>query len=205
MTGDPVKPTRRERQAAATRREILKAARGLFAERGYAGTGVTDIAESAGVAVQTIYSSVGAKRALLGALLDHLDEEAGVAEYWARVRDVDDPREAIRLGVQLTRAFQERCGDLVLALHSAAPVEPEMAEALADGRARHRNGTGRWVARIARRHGLREGMSARRGGDIFAVLTSTESWQQLHADHGWSWDEIEDWLTATLSDVLLAP
>jgi hypothetical protein len=93
----------------------------------------------------------------------------------------------------------------VLALHSAAPVEPEMAEALADGRARHRNGTRRWVARIARKHGLREGMSPRRGGDIFAVLTSTESWQQLHADHGWSWDEIEDWLTATLSDVLLPP
>jgi AcrR family transcriptional regulator len=205
MSVEPVKSTRRERQAAATRREILEAARHLFAQRGYAGTAIADIADAAGVAVQTIYSSVGTKHAVLGALLDHLDEEAGVAEHWARLRATDDPREAIRIGVQLTRAFQERCGDLVLALHSAAPIEPEMAEALAGGRARHRNGTKRWVERIARTHGLRKGMSARRGGDVFAVLTSTETWQQLHAGHGWSWDEIEDWLTATLCDLLLAP
>jgi AcrR family transcriptional regulator len=205
MAVEPVKPSRRERQAAATRREILEAARKLFAERGYAGTAIADIAAEADVAVQTIYSSVGAKRAVLGALLDHMDQEAGVAEHWVRVRATDDPREAIRIGVQITRAFPERCGDLILALQSAAPLEPEMAEVLADGRGRHRNGTRRWVERLARKHGLRPGVSARRGGDIFAVMTSAEAWQQLHDEHGWSWDQIEDWLTETLSDLLLTP
>ena len=41
---------RRERMALETRREILQAARQLFAEHGYAATSMNDIAEQAGVA-----------------------------------------------------------------------------------------------------------------------------------------------------------
>ena len=45
--------------ADQTRRESLEAARRLFAERGYVGTSVADIAAEAGVAVQTIYARHG--------------------------------------------------------------------------------------------------------------------------------------------------
>ena len=57
----PVKQSRRDRQAAETRQEILDTAARLFAERGFAATSIKDIAAEAGVAVQTIYSSVGSK------------------------------------------------------------------------------------------------------------------------------------------------
>ena len=73
------RPNRREVAAAETRREILRAARRLFAERGFASTSVQQIAEESGVAVQTIYSSIGSKAALVLALNDLIDEEAGVA------------------------------------------------------------------------------------------------------------------------------
>ena len=118
MSVEPVKPrgSRQERQAAETRREILEAARRLFAERGYSATGMGDITAEAGVAVQTIYASVGSKRALLAAMLDHMDEEAGVRDLVGRMGAAKGPREVIRLGVQLTRAFPDRCGDLVAAL-----------------------------------------------------------------------------------------
>ena len=48
-------PSLRERQAQLTRDEILKAARRLFADRGYTRTTVRDIAEAAGVSSQTVY------------------------------------------------------------------------------------------------------------------------------------------------------
>src|SRR5208282_534520 len=64
------RPNRREVAAAETRREILRAARRLFAAHGYAGTSLQQIAEESGVAVQTIYSSVGSKAALVLALND---------------------------------------------------------------------------------------------------------------------------------------
>ena len=71
--------------AAETRREILDAARRLFAEHGYASTSVQQIAAESGVAVQTIYSSVGSKAALVLALNDLIDDEADVAELTARL------------------------------------------------------------------------------------------------------------------------
>src|SRR6516225_1335828 len=76
---------RREVAAAETRREILRAARRLFAAHGYSGTSLQQIAEESGVAVQTIYSSVGSKAALVLALNDLIDEEAGVAQLAAGV------------------------------------------------------------------------------------------------------------------------
>ena len=85
------RPNRREVAAAETRREILRAARRLFAQHGFAGTSVQRIAEEAGVAVQTIYSSVGSKAALVVALNDLIDEEAGVAQLEADEEGDRDP------------------------------------------------------------------------------------------------------------------
>src|SRR5688572_27541076 len=89
------RPSRRQLQAEATRRDILAAARRLFAERGYAATSMAAIAEAAGAAVQTVYDSVGPKRAILLALNDVLDEEAGVGPMWRRIAETSDPEQLI--------------------------------------------------------------------------------------------------------------
>jgi AcrR family transcriptional regulator len=57
--------SRRKRQAAETRAEVLAAATRLFNDSGWAGTTVAAIAEEAGVAVETVYSGFGSKKALL--------------------------------------------------------------------------------------------------------------------------------------------
>ena len=49
---------------------MLAAAKELFLERGYAATTMADVAAEAGVAVQTVYSAVGGKAALLKAVFD---------------------------------------------------------------------------------------------------------------------------------------
>src|SRR6478752_8065851 len=61
---------RRAEQAAATRAEVLKAARELFVRNGYAATTVADIARAARVAVDTVYATVGRKPALLREVLE---------------------------------------------------------------------------------------------------------------------------------------
>ena len=81
-------PSLRERQAQLTRDEILKAARRLFAERGYAKTSVRDVAEAAGVSAQTVYDSIGSKQALVARLNDLIDAEAGVGAIGARTAPV---------------------------------------------------------------------------------------------------------------------
>ena len=71
-------------------------ARQLFAEHGYANTSVQQIAEESGVAVQTIYSSVGTKAALLLALNGLIDEEAGIGPLAAELGAEKGPGPAHR-------------------------------------------------------------------------------------------------------------
>ncbi len=61
---------RREEQAAATRRRILRAAKQLFTTKGYPDTSVAEVARRAKVSVDTLYASVGRKPQLLLAVHD---------------------------------------------------------------------------------------------------------------------------------------
>lgn len=57
--------SRRKRQAEQTRAEVLVAAMQLFNERGWAETTLADVAEVAGVAVETIYKGFRSKKQLV--------------------------------------------------------------------------------------------------------------------------------------------
>src|SRR3954451_18742035 len=70
-----VKPGDRRRSRGkllveASRPDILDAAHRLFVERGYVATSIPAIAAEAGVAVQTIYNTVGSKRQILGGVVE---------------------------------------------------------------------------------------------------------------------------------------
>ena len=197
-------PRSRAHGAETTRRDIVHAARRLFAERGYAATPMNDIAREAGVAVQTIYASCGSKRDLVVALVDAIDEEADVAAVSERLRASDDPREILALGVRLTRQLNERCGDIIGALLSAVPVEPDAAVAAEEGRRRHHDGTARAASKLHRQGALREDMTADEATALIATLTWQPVYAQLVREHGWSFDQCEHWITATLTATLLA-
>jgi len=61
--------TRRRQAAARTRVAILDAAREMFTERGYLATPMAAIAERAGVALDTVYASIGRKPELARLLM----------------------------------------------------------------------------------------------------------------------------------------
>lgn len=121
----------RAEQAAATRRAVLLAARDLFADTGYAGTTVSAIARRAGVAVDTVYASVGRKPELLLAVHDMAlgggDEplEAERRDYVAAVRAASGARAkleayAVALGERLPHVVP-----LAESLRAAAVRDPE--------------------------------------------------------------------------------
>lgn len=199
------RPSRREVAAAETRREILRAARRLFAAHGYAGTSLQQIAEESGVAVQTIYSSVGSKTALVLALNDLIDEAADVAQLAAGVLGETDPPTMIAKGIHLTRQLNERCGDLIQVLLSAEPAEPDVAAAFADGMRRHEQGTSAMVQRLEALGALRAGTTPERAAAVFSMMTSPASWLQLTQRAGWTFDESEAWLTESVAQLLLEP
>ncbi|GAA4257408.1 TetR/AcrR family transcriptional regulator [Dactylosporangium darangshiense] len=194
---------RRQLQAAQTRRDIILAATRLFTRQGYAHTSVTDIAREAGVAVQTIYSSVGSKARLVTAMLDEVDAISGVPQLGAEIMRSTDASQIIDLQTRLTRQLNERCWDILAGLRSAAQIDQTIAAAYADGQARHADGARRGAERIAKLGALRPGTDADTAATTIAVLLSIDTWVQLINEHGWSFDRAEKWLSSSLRTLLL--
>ncbi len=190
--------------AEQTRAEILDAARLLFGRDGYPGTSMNDIASAAGVSVQTIYAHLGSKRGMLVALVDRIDEEAGLAETRPLLEGATDPAELLRVHVGLTRSFNERCGDVIGALVSAVGAEPSIAAFAAEGRGRHRYGCGVVVRRLATLGGLKPQLPEPAAIATLTLLTAHESWLELQQQAGLTWDDAERVILGLVREALLA-
>jgi AcrR family transcriptional regulator len=199
------KSEQRARQAAETREQILEAARRLFAEQGYARTSMEEIARAAGVALQTVYSSVGGKPALVLGLVGFIEREGGVPENARRIAESADGAEVVRLTARLSRELQERCGDVIAAIWEGAPFAAEVAEAQTAGNRRHLEGTGSVARKLHELGALRPGLSVDDAAGAIGLLTSFETYHQLTRTYGWSWDRAEEWIAATLAALLLPP
>jgi len=196
-------PSLRERQAQLTREEILKAARRLFAERGYSRTSVRDIAEVAGVSSQTMYDSIGSKPALVARLNDLIDTEAGIAAIAVDAARSSDPMEVAATSAKITRSILEHCGDVIHALVTGAAAEPDLEIALSDGQRRHVEGAGRIVRMLQGLDALDESVDPEAAVDTLAAISDVRFALVLRESYGWSLDRIETWIAVTSRALLL--
>jgi len=92
----------------------VDAAAALFIENGYSSTTLDQIAESAGVAVQTVYFHFGNKRTVLKQALDVAavgdDEPVPVLErpWLQQAQTESDPHRVVALWVEASRAILDR-------------------------------------------------------------------------------------------------
>ena len=101
------KSSYRERQARATRERIAQAARALFRERGYVATTIESIAASAGVAVPTVYSAFGSKKAILEEIRRVWIDQAEVRELFGEALREPDFRTASRVALAINTYLRE--------------------------------------------------------------------------------------------------
>lgn len=197
--------TLRERKAQLTQDEILKAARGLFAERGYTRTSVRDIAEAAAVSAQTVYDSIGTKQALVARLNDLIDTEAGIGAIAGAAARSSDPGEVAALSAKITRSILEHCGDIVRALVTGASAEPELEVALAEGHRRHVDGARMVVGLLQKMDALDDSVDAEVALESLAAISDFRFALLLRDSYGWSLDHIESWMATTSQTLLLRP
>jgi AcrR family transcriptional regulator len=93
-----------------TRAELLRVARGLFAERGYSGVGTEEIVARANVTRGALYHHFADKKDLFRAVHEQLEEEL-VASIGEQIAGIEDPWELIVSGV---RAFLDAATDPAL-------------------------------------------------------------------------------------------
>jgi len=106
----PPSPGRRAQQSEATRTALLRAARELFATRGYAAVGTEELVQRAGVTRGALYHHFRDKADLFRALHEEVEQEI-VASIAAQIGTIEEPRERLTAGV---RVFLDVCTDPAL-------------------------------------------------------------------------------------------
>ncbi|WP_433179856.1 TetR/AcrR family transcriptional regulator [Actinoallomurus sp. CA-150999] len=196
---------KRARKAKETRGRMLEAARELFVQRGYGATSLQEIADRAGVAVQTIYFTFGNKRVLLKELVDVSiagDHEpiATMDRPWFQEALAAETADAqLRLHVHGTRGILERVAPIIEMLRAATLADPGIAE-LWDQDVDPRSTVHTAVARaLVTKPGIRDGVTAEYAADLLFGLLSPELYLLFVRDRGWSPDQWEHWSHETLS------
>jgi AcrR family transcriptional regulator len=204
----PPPPSRRDR-ARATRLRILHAAHALFVERGYTGTRMADVAERAGVAVQTVYFTFHTKAELLQncydlAVLGEDDPRPPQQQEWYR------RMLSARSGTAALRLFASGNGEICARIAvlddvtRSASHEPEAVAVRANGERLRRDGMQEIARHLDDRFGLRAGLDLDRATDVLLTLSGGAVYRALVVDYGWTQEQYVDWVAATLADQLLA-
>jgi AcrR family transcriptional regulator len=215
---DCVKPrrryesTRRQEQAAQTRRDIVAAADRLFRERGYTQTSMPAIASAAGVVVETIYRTFGSKASLFRAVV-----EAALAGGPARaevpveerpairaVIEEQDPRRKVDLYAATQPGVHRRSAPLTRLLRDAASNDDELSALHVEFERARFIGQGKLADALAAAGHLREDLTVDDARDLVWTLCSPDVYEHLVVDRGWSADKYRDWLASTLAASLLA-
>ena len=164
-----------------------------------------DIAEAAGVSVQTVYDSIGSKPALVAQLNDLVDSEAGIIALANAAAHSDDPIDVVATNARICRSILEHCADIVRALVSGAAAEPDLAAALEEGQRRHVGGARMVVGRLHQLGALAPGLDMETAIDTMAALSDVRCSLVLHDSYGWSLDRLEAWIAEAARSLLLRP
>ncbi len=194
--------THRQRQAEATKQEVARVARALFAEHGYVATTISTISAEADIPVQTIYSAFGSKARILDKITEVWMREAQTTSRAAAYLEEPDPDRQLRMLAELNRRQMESGSDVVAIYQEAAASDPQMAANLRNVLAAREREIRKLVEVLAPR--LRAELTVDAALDLTLALTLPEVFHLLVVERGWSHRRYETWLGETLVSQLLA-
>jgi len=209
MQTDVKSRSRRRRVAAveATQREIVEAAGQLFRDRGYTATTMEELASAAGVAVQTVYNSIGGKRAVLNRVLDFAaagpQAPTSVPEFMRqRTEAAASPQAIVEILADWFVEVTERTAHITRVIRDAAAGDPEIAD-LERRRDEQRFRNYHEAARaIGSRGGLARLGEPEAAAGIWAIGHPNVH-RLLVVEQGWSRERYRAWLVEALSRLLL--
>ena len=200
----PYRSPRREQQAAETREAVLAAAVELFGTRGWAATGMRDVAGAAGVSVETVYAGFRSKSDLLKAVIDltAVGDTAPVPldkrpEFTALGSGTWQQR--ARAAARLVTDIHHRTAGVLLALREAAASDRELAGLLGEAEQRRRIDVEQGLSLSTGRAVTREECDG-----LWAVF-AVEVYQLLTALRGWTPQQYETWLADVIDRLLRDP
>lgn len=207
MSDDRI-PTKRARQAESTRADIVSAAGRLMVHNGYVATSIGDIAAEAGVAVQTIYNSVGTKAELLAAILERVAAQSDAPDLVSnsmreKIDGARNPSEIIRILAAWCAVVNERTAGILRVVNEAAVIDPDVADFARRQDVTRLLGYGEVAVALRIRRGLRAGLSDHESAAAVWAIGHPQVFRTLVLEVGWSVTAYREWLEKTLHGALL--
>jgi AcrR family transcriptional regulator len=193
--------TRRER-SRVTHWKIVEAAHRLFTSRGYASTTMGQVAEAAGVAVQTVYFVFHTKAALLAracefALMGRETPLPPEEQPWYRaMHDAPGIDEALRHFVTGVGEIMPRV--IPLKLMARASDDPELSRLMAESEAGRADGYRAILEILRNKAPLREGLDPERATHLLLLYAGEDVYHVLVDLDGWPHEDWIDWTVSTL-------
>ena len=209
VKGNPKTPITRAERARLTRRRIIHAAAELFVERGYGATMLDQVAERAGVAVQTVYFHFGNKATLLKLALDVAavgdDEPVPLLErpWLDRVKAEPDPLRMIELWVANSRSIMERVAPILTVIRGTIGADPDLAAQWHVYEQERRTAFGALAHILADRGVLKTGLNRQDAADLAFLIGSVEGYFLATGTLGWPPEHWERTTVSILTSTLL--
>ncbi|HEX4359313.1 MAG TPA: helix-turn-helix domain-containing protein [Pseudonocardia sp.] len=212
---EPVKPnrrydtTRRQQQARENRGRILAAGRELFLAKGYAEAAMPEIAQAAGVSVQTVYKAFANKATLLKAVFDVSvagdDESTPMAErdVIGNIRATPDAATKIALYAAHLAEGAPRHAPLQLLARDAAGADRTAAAVWAQMRAEVLTAMTHFAADLLATGQVRPGLAADDVRDVLWTYHAPELYELLVLERDWSADRYGRFLTEAMTNAVL--
>ncbi|GAA4082644.1 TetR/AcrR family transcriptional regulator [Nonomuraea soli] len=202
------RPDKRAERSRRTHEKIVAAARELFVVQGYGATSLQEVADRAGVAVQTVYFVFRNKRTLFKDVVDatiagDTEPVATMDREWFRGACAEPTAAGhLRAHVHGTRQVLGRVAPIMPLIAAAAATDPEIAAlwpAGPDPRYTVQYGA---AEALVGKPDARPGLSVETAADLLFGLLSPELYLLFVRDRGWSPDAWEEWARTTLTSQL---
>lgn len=203
--------TRRQQQARENRGRILAAAGELFLARGYADSAMPEIAQAAGVSVQTVYKAFANKATLLKAVFDVSvagdDEPTPMAErdVIGEIRATPDAAAKITLYTRHLAGGAPRHAPLQLLARNAAGADRAAAAVWAQMRGEMLTAMTYFAADLVATGQVRAGLAADDVRDVLWTYHAPELYELLVQERGWSAERYGRFLAEAMINAVLGP
>lgn len=188
----------RAEKSRITRAKVLDAATELFVRDGYGATALQDIAEAAGVAVQTIYYGFGNKQTVLKQVVDRSiagdDEPVATMDrpWFQEAQATATADEHLRAHIEGTTKVLARVAPIMKMLEAAAAADAGVAGLWPDTDPRLTVQTATAQSLLSK-PGARKDVTTEHATDVLYAVLSTELYLLLVTNRGWTTRQFADW------------
>lgn len=201
--------SRRQEAARRNRARVLAVATERFLADGYAATTLASIAEAADVSVETINKAFRNKAGLLKAMFDVAvagdDEPVAIADrdFVAAIQAEPDGRRKLEMYTEHLTDVAPRAAPVELLIRSVAPLDPEIAKVWAKLQHERLVGMGMFASDLVGAGVLRAGITQEEARDVLWASTSSEVYELLVIERGWSVDRWARYVADCMAVALL--